>query len=154
MHAPSLNHATAAAILRNGYLTHATSNQPDLLAVNLSSRRVRRAKQLLDGIRNGQSLDVLLGIQFERGLHDWTTKPAGAVILNQLKPVFRKAFPIRRTHIPRAGLEGAAPEIVPDYSVVNGLDIANSPDTFPVGVPGFRRCHRTRSTPCRPNGSP
>ena len=77
VHAPSLNHATAAAILRNGYLTHATADAPDLLALNLSSRRVRRAKQLLDGIRNGQSLEVLLGIQFERGLHEWTTKPAG-----------------------------------------------------------------------------
>jgi hypothetical protein len=134
VHAPSLNHAAAAAILRNGYLTHATPDEPDLLAVNLSSRRVRRAKQLLDGIRNGQSLEVLLGIQFERGLHEWTTKPTGAVTLNQLKPVLRKAFPIKRSRIPHAGIEGAEPEIVPDYSVINGVDIANSADTFPTGV--------------------
>lgn len=137
VHAPSLNHATAAAILRNGYLTHATPSEPDLLAVNLSSRRVRRARQLLDGIRNGQSLEVLLGIQFERGLHEWTTKPAGAVTLNQFKPVLRKAYPIKRSRIPRAGIEGAAPEIVPDYSVINGLAIAGTPDTFPDGVAGL-----------------
>ena len=54
--------------------------------------------------------------------------------LNQLKPVLRKAFPIKRSRIPRAGIEGAVPEIVPDYSVINGLDIANTADTFPTGI--------------------
>src|SRR5690606_29432124 len=79
VHAPSMNHATAAALLRSGYLTHATPADPDALAVNLSSARVRRARYLIDGIRNGQSLEVLLGVQFERGLHDWTTRSPGPV---------------------------------------------------------------------------
>ena len=35
VHTPSLNHATAGAILRNGYLTHATPEDPGRLAVNL-----------------------------------------------------------------------------------------------------------------------
>ena len=70
IHAPSLNHAVTAAILRNGYLSNATPEDPDLLSVNLSSERVRRALIVLDGIRNGQSLAALLGYQLERGLHD------------------------------------------------------------------------------------
>src|SRR5436309_1257652 len=39
-----------------------------------------------------------------------------------------------RTRVPRRGIPGEKPEIVPDYHVVNGIDIANSPDTFPLGV--------------------
>lgn len=137
VHTPSLNHATAAAVLRNGYLTHAMPSDPDRLAVNLSSRRVRRAKELMDGIRNGQPVEVLLGIEFERGLHEATTRASNSIILNDLKPAFRQAFPIRRTRIPRAGHPGDAPEIVADFSVVNGLDIIAAPDTFPTGVPGL-----------------
>ena len=137
VHTPSLNHATAAAVLRNGYLTHATPSDPGRLAINLSSRRVRRAKELMDGVRNGQPIEVLLGIEFERGLHDATTRPVGPVVLNDLKPTFRQAFPIKRTKIPKAGHPDDAPEIVPDFSVVNGLDVIAAAETFPAGVPGL-----------------
>ena len=74
VHTPSLNHATAAAILRSGYLTHASPAEQDKLAVNLSSARVRRAKYLIEGVRNGQSLEALLGYLFERGLHEFRHK--------------------------------------------------------------------------------
>ena len=138
VHAPSLNHATAAALLRNGYLTHATPEAPDALAVNLSSDRVRRARYLLDGIRNGQSLEVLLGVQFERGLHDWTTRPDQPVILDQLKPEFRAAFPIRRTRVPQtAGADAGASIVMEDHTVVNGLDLARSTLAYPYGVAGL-----------------
>ena len=133
VHAPSLNHATAAAVLRNGYLTHATPDQPKRLAINLSSRRVRRANELMQGVRNGQPLEVLLGIEFERALHDATTRSANPIVLNDLKPFFRKAFPVKRTKIPPAGHPDQGPEIVPDYSVANGLDIIAA-NNFPSGV--------------------
>ncbi|MGH7616718.1 MAG: hypothetical protein ACREPM_05765, partial [Gemmatimonadaceae bacterium] len=45
VHAPSLNHATGAALLRSGYLTHATPADPTTLAVNLASGRAERAQQ-------------------------------------------------------------------------------------------------------------
>jgi hypothetical protein len=137
VHAPSLNHATAAAVLRNGYLTHATPDDPGRLAVNLSSRRVRRAKELMDGVRNGQPLEVLLGIEFERGMHDATTRATNPIVLNDLKPTFRAAFPIKRTRIPKEGHPDDAPTIVPDFSVVNGLAVIAAADTFPVDVPGL-----------------
>ncbi len=88
IHAPSLNHAVTAAVLRNGYLSEATPTQPDLLTVNLSSERVRLALETLEGIRNGQSLGALLGYRFERKLHE--EDPAMFVFTYQL----RKKFPL------------------------------------------------------------
>ena len=38
IHAPSLDHAVAAAILRNGYLANATPQNPETLAINLTLR--------------------------------------------------------------------------------------------------------------------
>lgn len=71
IHAPSLTHASAAALLRNAHL--GASGQPSAdspFAVNLSSRRVREANRLLEGVRQGQRLGALLGYRFERRLHD------------------------------------------------------------------------------------
>jgi hypothetical protein len=137
VHAPSLNHAAAAAILRNGYLTHASPQEREKLSVNLSSERVRRAKALIDGIRNGQSLEALLGYAFERGMHEWTVRATNPVILDSLKPALRKAFPIRRTKLPRQGFSNEPAEVVDDFTVVNGLAVANAAATFPNGVAGL-----------------
>src|SRR5690606_31145201 len=68
IHAPSLNQATAAAILRSGALSEQDGS--DLFTVDLSSHRMRLAEWLLDGVRQGQPLGALLGYRFERGLHD------------------------------------------------------------------------------------
>jgi hypothetical protein len=70
VHAPSLGQAVTAAVLRNAHATYASSSDPDRFAVDLSSRRVRHALWLADGVRQGQSLDALLGYRFERGLHE------------------------------------------------------------------------------------
>ena len=71
VHAPSLGHAAAAAVLRSGYLSQASrASGAAPFAVDLSSERVHRAKWLLDGVRQGQSLSALLGYRFERLLHE------------------------------------------------------------------------------------
>ncbi|NUK86074.1 hypothetical protein [Streptomyces lunaelactis] len=70
VHAPSLNHAATAAILRSGFMANATPDHPDTMALNLSSERMRLATSVLQGLRNGQPLGNLLGYRFERGLHD------------------------------------------------------------------------------------
>ena len=90
IHGPSIQHANAAAVLRSGYLANASSGNPDTLAVNLSSDRVRVAMGLIEGIRNGQSLGALLGYRFERGLHDAYTL---AEVDKFIYPM-RKAFPL------------------------------------------------------------
>ncbi len=70
VHAPSLTQAATVALLRNGHLTHSTRAVRDLLAIDLSSERVRLAEYLLDGVRQGQPLGALLGYRFERRLHE------------------------------------------------------------------------------------
>jgi hypothetical protein len=72
-HTPSLTHASTVAILRGAHLAHAaegTQTKNDLLAIDLSSERVRLAMSLLDGVRQGQPLGALLGYRFERRLQE------------------------------------------------------------------------------------
>ena len=71
IHAPSMAHAATAALLRNAHLgpdRRAEADGP--FAIDLSSRRVREASRLLDGVRQGQPLGALLGYRVERLLHD------------------------------------------------------------------------------------
>lgn len=69
IHAPSVAQATTAAILRSGCMAYGEEGLGKALAIDLSSRRVRSAQWLLDGLRSDQSLGALLGYRFERGLH-------------------------------------------------------------------------------------
>lgn len=66
IHAPSINQAVTAAVLRSGYNDRAKSTMSDPFSVNLSSERLRAALDIMEGIRNGQELGVLLGYEFER----------------------------------------------------------------------------------------
>jgi hypothetical protein len=70
IHAPSIAQAQTAALLRNGHLGKANAAAHGAFAVDLSSRRVRLAERLLDGVRQGQPLGALLGYRFERSLHE------------------------------------------------------------------------------------
>jgi hypothetical protein len=96
VHAPSLNHAVTAAVLRSGYAaeqaagTTAGRTTPRQMAVNLSSRRTRAALDVLDGIAAGNELGALLGYGFERDLHE---APGGGIGLDQYVPRLRRAFP-------------------------------------------------------------
>ena len=120
IHTPSLNHATAAGVLLSGYQNHASKTNPGTFAINLSSERVRRALFVLEGIQNNQSLEALLGYQFERALHDITTdNPANN--LNQYILRVREKFPIVNNSIPQQGSE--AQEVISPFSVVNGMKV-------------------------------
>ena len=70
IHAPSLAHAATAAVLRSAWSAFSTDAGAAAFAVDLSSDRVRRADWILAGVRNGQTLEELLGGRFERRLHD------------------------------------------------------------------------------------
>ena len=130
VHAPSLNHASAAALLRNAYLSHAIPDQPDMFSVNLSSERVRRGQFILEGMRNGQPIEALLGYQFERGLHDRTSGSeargdAPVLELNQFIVPYREAFVFESVEVAQSGT-GAPSETIPPYSVVNGLELSQA----------------------------
>jgi hypothetical protein len=130
VHAPSLSHAAAAALLRNAYLSHALPEQAEMFSVNLSSERVRRGQFILEGMRNGQPIEALLGYRFERGLHDRTSTSAArgdipVLELNQFILPFRQAFTFESREVAQAGT-GAPAETVPPYSVVNGLKLSQA----------------------------
>ncbi|HSD41120.1 MAG TPA: hypothetical protein VLD36_04560 [Burkholderiales bacterium] len=134
VHAPSLTHAVSAAILRNGYLSHATPEQPQTLALNLSSARVREAMGLIEGLRNGQELAALLGYQLERGLHE--NHPG--IELDALIYTLRERFPFtsrKLTPVP----DGTAAEVIEARNVINGVDLLEfvRGKAYPYGLAGL-----------------
>jgi len=110
---PSLNHAATAAILRSGYLAQrAEGDVENRMAVNLSSRRVRAALGVMDGVRAGNDLGALLGYRLERYLHDAyaTSGPLDDVIAP-----LRRAFPtVGRVDASAGGADTAAARQVCD----------------------------------------
>lgn len=109
IHAPSLTHAATAALLRNAHLGHNNAAQAEsAFAIDLSSRRVRDAVWLLDGIRQGQPLGALLGYRLERSLH--------AMGLDRLIARLRDLAPLtaRRLENSAAPLEAIAANNVVD----------------------------------------
>lgn len=136
VHAPSLNHASAAAVLRCGYLSHADGSNPNLMAVNLSSERVRRALFVLQGMRNGQTLEALLGYQFERGLHDRASADDALKKLNLYIYDFRDRFPHQQHYVKQQGAANTPVETIPASNVVNGVALAETTAAFPYGATG------------------
>lgn len=73
--APSITHAKTAAVLRSAY---AKSQRGDshkdvdnnTLAINLSARRVRIAKRIIDGVKSGLAIGAILGADLERSIHE------------------------------------------------------------------------------------
>lgn len=110
--APSMDHAAAAAVLRNGCLTR-SGERGMQNAVNLSSERVRTALSLLDAVREGQPLGAVLGYRFERGLHEGHRPLELARFIEPL----RRRFPLV-AH--KAAESDDLPDVVAARNVVDG----------------------------------
>lgn len=67
IHAPSQTQAVTAGVLRSANLAHADSGA---FAVDLTSERVRTGLQILDAVRQGQSLSAVIGFRVERAFAD------------------------------------------------------------------------------------
>lgn len=136
IHAPSINHATTAAVLRAGYESHKlnTGSPDDALAININSERVRKAMYYLEGINNGQELGALLGYQFERGLHDRDIGLDAYILEIRTKYPFVAGRVTDSTGMTSVDTAEA-------YNVVNGLElIENSEDPdadYPYGIIGL-----------------
>lgn len=118
IHAPSPTHGTAAAILRQGYKSRqVAANAADpaarRMAVDLSSRRVRAALALLEGLRAGLSLGALLGQSFERGMQQHDGLASSGQLYGSFVEQFRAAFPLVDEHVPVPGSDQAAPQGLP-----------------------------------------
>jgi hypothetical protein len=134
IHAPSLMQATTAAVLRNGYLSHADPQAPQRFAVNLSSARIRAALALAQGVREGQPLGALLGYQLERGLHEGHP----GIELDAAIGTLRDQFPLlsgRLTDLP----PGVSAEVIEARNVVDGLALveATQGQAYPYGLAGL-----------------
>ncbi|WP_371555706.1 EF-Tu/IF-2/RF-3 family GTPase [Fibrobacter sp. UWB12] len=70
--APSIQHAMTAAVLRSSFLKAKVKNKlvDSQICVNLSSTRVRQALRLVDGVKSGMALSIILGTDLERYLHE------------------------------------------------------------------------------------
>jgi hypothetical protein len=115
---PSMRHAAAAAILRSGYL----SNEPAARAaydLDLSSRRVRAAKAVYEGLAQGQALAALLGYRFERGLRD--------SLLAKYLLRYRLRYPLRPSGLDTNGEANDEPdEAIAARDVVDGVKLLES----------------------------
>ena len=144
IHAPSLTHGTAAAILRQGYKSRqVTTNASDpaikRMAVDVSSRRVRAALALLEGLRSGLSLGTLLGQTFERALQQHESLVSGA-LYGTYVPAFRAVFPLADEHALVDGQpapQGTAPELA-ERQVVDGAALLRAAGKldYPYGIIG------------------
>lgn len=137
IHGPSINHAVAAAVLRNAYLTHATQQNAGHFSVKVTSERVRTAVSFLEGVRNGQELGALLGYQFERALHDRYV--IGGQVLSQCILAFRKQYPLVADKVtPDATNESIdlkeAYQVVDGYALLEAVFLADPPLPYPFGV--------------------
>lgn len=117
IHAPSVMQAQTAALLRNSHLNHAREGAESLFAVDLSSRRVRLATTLLDGVRQGQPLGALLGYLFERKLHEY----GHDADIDE----FRKLAPLRPVNAPATQ---QLAESIAANNVVDGLELPKTLD--------------------------
>jgi hypothetical protein len=139
IHTPSSNHAVAAAVLRNGFISDSSPANRETMAVNLTSERVRTALGLIEGIRGGQGLGDLLGYQFERGLHDRHELAEVDKFIFKL----RKAFPLRADRLTETRTEEGMPiESIEARNVIDGLALAEhikgtGKRSYPFGKTGF-----------------
>ena len=128
VHAPSLQQATAAAVLRSGHLAN-RSQAAGAFNIDLRSSRVKRAKRLLEGVANGQAMAALLGYRFERALRDHD--------LSQHILDYRKQFPYKPSGPgPETGENIAARDVIDGLRLLaeyrdKGID-AISPASVPT----------------------
>lgn len=88
IHTPGAAQAVASAVFKNAYLARMEDgNSP--FTLNLTSDRLQKAKFLLEGLRQGQDLEALLGYQLERYLHE---HPGGG--LHEEIYALREAYPL------------------------------------------------------------
>ena len=118
VHAPSLQQATTAAVLRSGALSH--PEEQSTYAVSLTSKRSRIARWLIAGVRQGHNLGALLGYRFERAMHDADFDP--------LIRDYRKAYPAPMVAEPDDPAIGQSQEMISARNVVDGMKLARDPD--------------------------
>ncbi|KAB2916132.1 MAG: hypothetical protein F9K23_08460 [Bacteroidetes bacterium] len=93
--APSMNQASAAALLKSGYDSVKDnewgSDYGYPRRIGLSSERVRKAMHIFEALKNGQELGVILGNEFERNVRERISSQ-GVDVVEGLLDIFRSNF--------------------------------------------------------------
>ncbi|MER5986708.1 hypothetical protein [Streptomyces sp. NPDC001787] len=119
--APSLPQAATAAVLHSGNLSHPAD--AGAFAVDLSSRRMRVAMTVLDGVAQGQPLGALLGYRLERRLHDERELADAPLELDRFIAPLRAEWSVQSVQHPAAG----AQEFIGAHDVTDGARLAGVP---------------------------
>jgi len=117
VHAPSLGQARTAGVLRAGELAH-DGDGSSLAAIDLTSARVRVARQVVDAVAAGQPLGAVLGYRLERTL--------GAAGQHEEVSRLRLAYPQRRVAGGPGDPATGSDSVVP-AEVVDGLEVSQHP---------------------------
>lgn len=114
IHCPTPAQSLTATFFKNAYLTHlAEEGEANPYTLNLTSDRVQLSERFMQGIREDQEVEALLGYRLERYLHEADLD----VVIYPL----RKKYPLEVNIINRA--EDEADEGFTQMSVINGLMI-------------------------------
>lgn len=124
IHAPSLNQGVTAAVLRNGYVSHGKADDNEVMAVNLTSERIREGLSLIEGIQGGQPLAALLGYRFERELHDRSDLTGQGI--DRFIYALRKQFPLNAEQIRDTATSATTdPSVDPDSIPITAIEARN-----------------------------
>ncbi len=114
IHCPSPAQSLTATIFKNSYLSHEDKEEiSNPFTLNLTSDRIQKSERFMEGIRQDQPIEALLGYQLERMLHDQG--------LNAEIYVLREMYPLdvniinRADNNPNVGFK--------QLSVIDGLKI-------------------------------
>jgi hypothetical protein len=138
IHAPSMAHASAAGVLRNGHLTH-KDEAGQKCAVDLSSARARAAQLVLDELRAGQNLGAVLGYRIERRIQERAQlvlqggNAAGAGAMEAYRLGLRTRFPLV-VNKQAPNVTTPADGVAAARNVVDGLLLRNAFKAVPSQV--------------------
>jgi hypothetical protein len=127
IHSPSSGQAVASAIFKNAFLNHreeGTQNQSsNPFMLNLTSDRIQKSSFLLEGIRQGQKVEALLGYQLERYLHEHQPED----LHNEIYEL-REAYPLEEN----VSVENGQTAVMVQMSVIDGIKAIGNKETLPV----------------------
>lgn len=113
IHAPSSAQAITAAMFRQEFSIHqADFELGNPYTLNLTSDRIQKAMQFMDGLRQGQSMEALLGYRFERFLRE---EGEHALIYK-----LRRLFPLKVNKMQADEKEAVG---IPILTVINALSL-------------------------------
>lgn len=118
IHTPGTAQSVAATVFKNSFLAHKQEEHSNPFTINLTSDRIQKGQVLLEGIRQGQQFDALLGYQLESFLQQDN--------LHHEIYILREAFPLNENTT--ANNKGFI-----NLSVIDGLKAINAPE-LPIGI--------------------